>query len=213
MQQQQPKVNQNPPDFESRLQHAEWHPKDIFAQARVSEIFEKPSPLHADFGCGDGGFLLEMARRHPEINYLGTERLLGRVQSVTRKIARNQLDNARILRLETHYTVQHLLPDVCLQRAYVLFPDPWPKRAHHPRRLFQEAFMRDLRRVIMVGGELCIKTDDLPYFQWIEKVIAKAEGFERHTWEEEPCEAKTDFERLFMARGLPIHRTRLIRVT
>ena len=72
--------------------------------------------------------------------------------------------------------------------------------------------MTALHQVMTPGGEVRIKTDDQPYFQWIEKVISRAKGFERIEWVEESDYPKTDFERHFVEQGLPIYRARLRRV-
>jgi len=198
--------------FLAAAAHAEWVPADYFREATLDQVFTRPAPLVLDLGCGDGSFLIEMARRHPELNFLGTERLMGRVEKVARKIAREQLTNVRILRLESHYTVQWLLPAGCAQTIYVLHPDPWPKRTHHDRRLIKVEFMEAVHRVLQPDGELFVKTDDKPYFQWMEKVFAQCPQFERHEWIQSEDWPKTDFETDFLAKGLPIYSTGLRRV-
>ncbi|MCX6977657.1 MAG: hypothetical protein NTX04_06900 [Verrucomicrobia bacterium] len=115
----------------------------------------------------------------------------------------------RLLRIETANALRYVLPPLSVARAHVLFPDPWPKRHHQPRRLIQDGFMEALHGILVDGGELRIKTDDEPYFQWIEKVLSRAKGYERLDWLEEPGEILTDFERRFLAQGLPIYRARL----
>lgn len=205
-------IRANHPAFLAAVRRAEFKPRDYFAEVKIEEIFPRTAPLDLDLGCGDGSFLLAMARRHPERNFLGTERQLGRVEKVARRIAREELSNTRVLRLESHYAARHLLPEQSVAICYILFPDPWPKRYHHPRRLLQEEFMIALRRVLLPGGELRVKTDDLPYFQWMEKIWARGAGYERVGWEEEPDWPETDFEQQFLAKGLPIYRARLRKV-
>jgi tRNA (guanine-N7-)-methyltransferase len=198
--------------FLDAVARAEWVPEDYFKEAKLEDIFGRPAPLDLDLGCGDGSFLIELARRHPERNVLGTERLLGRVEKVARKIARSHLQNVRILRLESHYVLRWLLPAESASSIYVLHPDPWPKRQHHPRRLFQKEFMEAVHRVLSPHGELRVKTDDKPYFLWIEKVIAGSPGFERLDWDEPADWPQTDFERDFIAKGLPIYCARVRKV-
>jgi tRNA (guanine-N7-)-methyltransferase len=190
---------------------AEWAPANIFQRAAPADIFPERAgaPLEVDIGCGEGAFLFGMAQAHPERNFLGIERLLGRVRDVCHKAARLRLGNLRVLRLESAWAVKHLLPLEAFTAAHVLFPDPWPKRHHQRRRLIQDEFLRDVRALLLRGGELRIKTDDLPYFQWIEKVLARAEGFERLEWEDAAAYPTTNFERRFIAQGLPIYRARL----
>ncbi len=200
------------PAFLRAAQAAEWRPAEVFRRAQVTDLFATPAPLEVDLGCGEGAFLLAMSKRHPERHYLGTERMLKRVRKVCRLIARAKLTNARVLQLESAYAVTHLLPLGSVEVAHVAFPDPWPKRHHQPRRLVQDAFVSGVHALLAPGGELRVKTDDLPYFQWIEKVLARAEGFERIDWPDDPDYPTTNFERQFLARGLPIHRARLRKV-
>ena len=198
--------------FIAAAEQAVWTPGDHFQRAKLTDVFERVAPLELDLGCGDGAFLLAMAARYPDRNFLGTERLLGRVDKVSRAIARAGLTNARILRLESLYAIKMLLPPSCASVVHVSFPDPWPKRHHHERRLFQDEFMVAVHQVLVRGGEIRIKTDDRPYFLWIEKVIGRAPGFERIEWVEEADYPRTDFEAHFLAQGLPIHRARLRRM-
>jgi tRNA (guanine-N7-)-methyltransferase len=198
--------------FLAAAERALWQPGDHVRRAELSEIFARPAPLEIDFGCGDGSFLLAMATRFPERNFFGTERMLGRVEKVSRAIARKGLENCRIIRLESNYVAKWLLPVGSAEVVHIGFPDPWPKRHHHERRLFQDEFMVSLHQVLAPGGEVRIKTDDRPYFLWIEKVIARAKGFERIEWPEEPDYPKTDFEQHFVDQGLPIYRARLRKV-
>jgi tRNA (guanine-N7-)-methyltransferase len=196
--------------FLNGVDRAQWTPEDYFREARIDEIFDNPTaPLELDLGCGDGSFLVELARRHPERNFLATERLMGRVEKVAKKIVRAELTNTRILRLESHYVLRWLLPPDCASVIYILHPDPWPKRIHHDRRLIQAEFMEAVDRVLIGGGELRVKTDDKPYFQWMEKVFAGCPQFERLDWAEPEDWPKTDFELDFVAKGLPIYSARL----
>jgi tRNA (guanine-N7-)-methyltransferase len=168
--------------------------------------------VEVDIGCGEGSFLLAMAKAFPDRNYLWIERLLGRVRKVCRNASREGLTNVRLLRLETAYALRYVLPLETVSVAHVAFPDPWPKRYHHPRRLVQDGFMEALRGILVAGGELRVKTDDEPYFQWMEKVFTRAKGYERIDWPEEAGYPVTDFEQRFLAQGLPIYRARLRKV-
>ena len=191
---------------------AEWVPEDYFRRADPAAVFGRAAPLEVDFGCGEGAFLMRRAAQLPEHNFLGTERMGSRVEKVCRKAAHHGLANVRVLRLESLYVATHLLPAASVTVAHVAFPDPWPKRQHHPRRLIQDEFVRSVHTALLPGGELRLKTDDLPYFLWMEKVLARATGFERLEWPEEPDYPVTNFERKFLEQGLPIHRARLRKV-
>lgn len=187
-------------------------PADYFRKARRDEIFpDATRALEVDLGCGDGRFLLEMAARFPERDFLGVERYLGRVRKVCKKAARQGLSNLKVLRLESVYTVEWLLPAASVSRVHLLFPDPWPKKKHHGRRLVSEPFCEALRRVLVPGGEFLFKTDHREYFdEAVERVLASG-LFAHREWPEDAFfYPETDFERLWSSAGRDLHRARFL---
>ncbi|MGB1129112.1 MAG: tRNA (guanine(46)-N(7))-methyltransferase TrmB, partial [Haloferula sp.] len=123
-------------------------PDDFFNEVRREDIFPGDQPLEVDLGCGDGKFLLEMAEHYPERHFLGVERLLGRVRKVCKKAHKRDLQNLKVLRLESRYVVEWLLAPASVSRLHLLCPDPWPKARHHRRRLIQEDFLNAVLRVL-----------------------------------------------------------------
>ena len=177
----------------------EYMPDDLFRPIEVGALFTGGGRLEVDLGCGDGTFLVAMAVRHPERNYVGTERLFGRVRNTCRKAKRAGVANLRLLRIESAYVVKHLLSPGTVSRFYVMFPDPWPKRRHWPRRLVRREFLDAAAKALTPGGELCIKTDDADYFEYIEKAAEGCPLLARAAWEEEA--PQTDFERHYVKQG------------
>ncbi len=187
----------------------EFVPADYFRTLGRGEICRDGRPLEVDLGCGDGSFLMEMARHHPERDFLGVERLLGRVCKVCRKATRQQLENARVLRLESRYVVEWLLPEGAVSRVHLLCPDPWPKVRHHRRRLVQVEFLEAVSRVLMPGGEFLFMTDHEEYFQWAEEKVAAFGGLERLEWIEAAFfYPKTDFQQFWESEGKTMWRLR-----
>lgn len=188
----------------------EFMPDDYFRQVEKSEIFEGERPLEVDLGCGDGSFLLEMARQHPERSFLGVERLLGRVRKVCRKAERGALENLKVLRLESRYTVEWLLGPASVSRLHLLCPDPWPKARHHRRRLVQRDFLEAVEKVLEPGGEFLFKTDHEEYFEWAEEEVAAFGRLERLDWPEDAFfYPKTDFQVLWESEGKRLQSIRL----
>ena len=101
-------------------------------------------PLEIEVGCGSGGFLTRRAKANPDCDFLGIERMLGRVRSFAGKCVRGQIANAKVLRLEALYTFHYLLPAHHARTVYALFQDPWPKKKHHSHRLFGPLFLNAL---------------------------------------------------------------------
>lgn len=177
-------------------------PQDYFSQIDVGSFFVNDGPLEVDLGCGDGRFTLEMAEKFPERNFLAIERLLGRVRKVCRGAEKRGLENVRVLRLESLYTLEWLLPEASVDRLHLLCPDPWPKAKHHRRRLFQQPFLRALLRVLKADGEFLFKTDHEEYFEWCEEHLGECRGFERLAWgEDDFFYPKTDFQLQWEAEG------------
>jgi tRNA (guanine-N7-)-methyltransferase len=174
-------------------------------------IFGNDRPIELDLGAGDGGFALAYAALHPEINLLAVERLLGRVRKIEKRAARVDQSNLRILRLEFGYTVRNLLPPDSVSVAHILFPDPWPKRRHWPRRLIQPGFIRDLAAALRPGGELRFTTDHEHYFATAQQAVVDAAALTRAPDWDWSLDPKTDFQKTFEAEGRPIWRARWIK--
>lgn len=186
-------------------------PSDYFRELRKEELFaDSGRPLEVDLGCGDGSFLLNMAREHPERNFLGVERMIGRYEKVGRLIEQSGLPNVKVLRLESSYTVGWLLPSRSVSRLHLLCPDPWPKARHQHRRLvLGEEFLQGLQRVLASNGEFLLKTDDDTYYLDAMAQFDQLPAFQRLQWEgEEFYYPLTDFERHWLTLDRTIHRAR-----
>lgn len=190
----------------------EFIPADYFRRLDPGEIFPGGDPLEVDLGSGDGSFLLAMAREYPERRFLGVERLLGRVRKVCRRAHQAGLDNLKVLRLESRYTVEWLLPPRSVRRLHLLFPDPWPKARHHKRRLVQANFLAAVEQVLIPGGEFLFKTDHPEYFEWATEEIEAFPGLRTTDWPEDAFfYPETDFERQWKAEGKVPQRLRAVR--
>jgi tRNA (guanine-N7-)-methyltransferase len=194
-------------------------PADYFRRHSSSDIFGNDYPLEVDLGCGDGSFLIEMAQHYPERNFLGVERLLGRVRGVCKRIQELGLTNVMVLRLESQYTLEYLLAPASVSRLHLLCPDPWPKARHHKRRLVQQEFLQILQNTLSPSGEFLFKTDHLEYYEWVIGEIAEfnevnpQKPLTKTSWPDEKDEGgffypKTDFQILWEGEGKIISRLR-----
>jgi tRNA (guanine-N7-)-methyltransferase len=193
----------------------EYVPDDYFQRACLADVFPHTpdAPSELDLGSGDGGFLLAMATHFPNRNFLGVERLLGRVRSSARRALRENLANVRLLRLDSMYAVHWLLPHESFARIHFLFPDPWPKKRHHRRRLFQPEFLRAIHKLLAPCGELLFKTDHQEYFQHAQAVAASLGDFFEVPWASgDFFYPQTDFERQWRSEGREIWQLRLKKV-
>lgn len=172
----------------------------------LSALFEPAQPLEVELGCGDASFLIEYARRHPATNFIGVERLLGRLQKLDRKGRRAALANVRGVRIESAYFLKYLLPPRSTEAIHIYFPDPWPKKKHHRHRLINETFPALAAGVLRPGGRIFLRTDDTDYFQQMTEVFSAAKNFTALETPVALAEITTDFERDFNAQGIPTLR-------
>ena len=184
-------------------------PETYVAPLDLLAIFGRVAPLQVDLGCGDGSFLCALAQRLPDKNFLGIERLSGRVRSTARKAA--SLDNVRLLQMESFYAVRYLLPAESVETFYLLFPDPWPKRRHHRRRLVKPDFLNSIHAALEQNGVIYIATDHLDYFRKIKETAESTPGFAIDDADVDLPQSK--FGLAFRQKGAPIHWLALRKVS
>jgi tRNA (guanine-N7-)-methyltransferase len=184
-------------------------PASVTQPLDFAQIFGRSAPVIIDLGCGDGAFLTALAAANPQHNYLGIERLIGRVRAVCRKAGKLGLTNVRVLRMETAYVLEHLISPDSVSQFHLLFPDPWPKRRHHRRRTMTNQFAAAIHRALVPNGLFHAATDHAEYFQHIARITQslfepeiKLASFPQST-----------FEKRFADRGLIIHRLLLRKIS
>jgi len=178
----------------------------ILERLDLSRLFSVSQPLEVELGCGDASFLVEYARRNPQKNFIGVERLLGRLKKLDKKGRRAGLQNTRGVRIESAYFLEYLLPPHSAEAVHIYFPDPWPKLKHRHHRLINEAFPALVRRVLAPGGMVFLRTDNTDYFQQMREVFSAAQDFSKGETPAALAEITTDFERDFNAQGIPTQR-------
>jgi tRNA (guanine-N7-)-methyltransferase len=172
----------------------------------LAELFPEPQPLEIELGCGDATFLVEYARRHPKLNFVGIERLLGRISKLDRKGRRAGLMNLCGVRIESSYFLQYLLTPRSASALHIYFPDPWPKKKHRKNRLVNEHFPALACATLVSDGIVYLRTDDTDYFAQMTEVFGASKEFKKVETPAELTEVLTDFEREFNARGIPTLR-------
>ena len=175
-----------------------------------TEAFGRTAPLHVEIGVGKGDFLTELAARNPNVNYVGLEAQQGVLYFAARKAAARELKNVRLLVFDAAHLTELFAPAE-VDRIYLNFSDPWPKKRHAKRRLTSELFLERYRAVLKEDGELHFKTDNMGLFDYSLETMA-AEGWQlsRVTHDlhalGETDNIMTEYERKFSARGAKIGR-------
>ena len=131
------------------------------------------------------------------------ERLLGRVRKLDRKGRKAGLENLRIARIEASYFMDWLLPPGTADAVHIYFPDPWPKKRHHKRRLINPEFLNTLSTALKPGGIVRLRTDNVDYFTVMLEVFEADKRFLKTETPEELLAVKTDFENFFNSDGIP----------
>lgn len=178
----------------------------ILERLHLPKLFPASQPLHVELGCGDASFLAEYARLNPGVNFIGVERLLGRVRKVERKGHRLGLTNICGVRIESTYFLEFLLPPHAIEALHIYFPDPWPKKKHRRFRLINERFTTLAWQALAPGGIVYLRTDDADYFQQMTEVFNADKRFQPVETSASLAAVVTDFERGFNAQGIPTRR-------
>lgn len=183
-----------------------FRPDTIVDRLRWGQVFPVAQPVEVELGSGDGSFMAQWAQQHPTINFLGVERLLGRLKKLDRRGQRAGLKNLRLIRLEASYLLQYLIPANSISALHIYFPDPWPKRKHRDRRLINEAFTRQAEQALVPGGIVWLRTDNVDYFEQMVASFQTNPHFIPIPTPEDLAATTTDFERHFNAQGIPTQR-------
>jgi tRNA (guanine-N7-)-methyltransferase len=180
-------------------------------------IFGRTGPVEIEIGSGSGLFLAEEAKRRPEVDFFAIELDTGEVHRAKDKWRRRDLLNTRIVRCDAHYFLEEFLAPASVDAFIILYSDPWPKKRHHKRRLFQPRLLEPLRRALKPGGLITIKTDVTAYYEVIRELFDGAQDWaewlfdKRLDFEPEPDDIVTNFQRKAIEAGHPLHYLRLRR--
>jgi len=137
-------------------------------------LFGRHAPVHLELGFGDGQVLKTLASRHPEHDYLGVEVHRPGVGRLMRELADLEIDNVRIACTDGSEFLQRRIAESSLSGIMIFFPDPWPKKKHHKRRLIQPAFVAMAASRLQPGGSLHLATDWEDYaLQMLEVLSAE----------------------------------------
>ena len=170
----------------------------------LEDVFGNANPVQLELGIGKGRFLIDAAQRHPQINYLGVDWANKYLKIAHQRCIKRNLDNVRLARADAREFVEFFLLSGSVEAVHVYFPDPWPKKRHHKRRLINQAFLADVVRILEPRGQLRLATDHAEYFQVMVDELKVCEELSETSadWDG----VRTNYEEKFLAVGLPIHR-------
>ena len=132
--------------------------------------------LWFEIGFGGGEHLASLARRNPYVQFIGCESFYNGIVSLVGHVHHLGLENVAVFPDDARLLLNQL-PTNSIERMFILFPDPWPKKRHHKRRLISKTVIKEIARVMKPGAELRIATDDESYAEWILEVMLKDASF------------------------------------
>ncbi|MCK5673238.1 MAG: tRNA (guanosine(46)-N7)-methyltransferase TrmB [Spirochaetales bacterium] len=137
----------------------------------LQQIFGNKNPVVLEIGFGMGHATLEIAEKNRNKNYIAIEVHTPGVGKVLSEIEKHNLTNLRIIQYDAVQVIRNMIPLASLEGVHIFFPDPWPKKKHHKRRLIQNGFIKELILLISKGGYIYIATDWEDYAQQIILVL------------------------------------------
>lgn len=159
------------------LQYGGRYCLDVNAPFRPDQDFGRTAPLIVEIGFGNGDSLLTMATEHPERSFLGIEVHRPGVGRLLQRLAETGTDNVRLYCHDAVEILQSKIPDRGLAAVHLFFPDPWPKKKHHKRRLVQKDFLDLLSRKLRPGGYFHTATDWQPYAEAMLTLLSAHAAF------------------------------------
>lgn len=141
-------------------------------------VFGRKAPLVLEVGFGMGDSLLEMVQNEPDKDFIGIEVHPPGVGRLINNASKCNVDNLRVYMADAIDVLDDCIPDQCINRFQLYFPDPWHKKKHNKRRIVQPEFIQRVRHKLSLGGMCHMATDWQPYADHIMEVMSLAEGFE-----------------------------------
>ncbi|MCK9282975.1 MAG: tRNA (guanosine(46)-N7)-methyltransferase TrmB [Rhodocyclaceae bacterium] len=141
------------------------------AAADFDRVFGRHAPLFLEIGCGMGETTATIAAAHPQNDYLGLEVHTPGVGALLKEIAIRELANLRVIQHDAVEVVRDMIAPASLSGIHIFFPDPWPKKRHHKRRLVQPPFVHALAKRLAPGGYLHCATDWEEYAEQMLEVL------------------------------------------
>jgi tRNA (guanine-N7-)-methyltransferase len=166
-------------------------------------------PINLEIGSGKGNFLMNMAKMFPDQLFVGIERNVTCAGITCKKLVDNEMTNAKLMWVDAGLLLPEVKDDV-IDRVFLNFSDPWPKKRHAKRRLTAIQFLNSYYRVLKKGGRIIIKTDQKDLYDFTLEnlpetkfnIIYQSENYQ----ELDPFDTMTEYEESFRKEGLPIYR-------
>lgn len=184
-------------------------------------VFKRNAPLCVEIGTGYGHFMLDYCEKNPNVNFIGMDFRFKRSYNLAKKLDAHPHKNFKYLRARGE-RIQFMFEEGEVEKLFYFFPDPWPKKRHHKKRLFQQPFLEAAYKVLRPGGNLFVKTDHEGYADWMVEYMNKPEALElfdvklqtldlyNEAQDHYLASFQTKFEKIFLKKNEPIKAFELV---
>ena len=177
-------------------------------KGRYNELFKNNNPIHLEIGMGKGNFIIEMAKRYPDINFIGLEKFDSILVKATKKLENIDIPNLKLI-LYDAANIDKIF-DKEIDTIYLNFSDPWPKKRHAKRRLTSEVFLEKYDKIFKNDNNIIMKTDNRKLFEYSLKSMTdygyKIEDISLNLHEDEIDIVETEYEHKFVSKGNTIYQ-------
>ena len=191
------------------VDYLDLHPEIVLESIDFSNTFFTSKPLRVEIGSGKGDFIVEMAKRNPNINYLAVERVRTVAGMLSKKVVEEQLNNVKVFPNDINIIFEEIA-DNSVDEIYLNFVDPWPKKRHAKRRLTFITFLNHYYRILKQGGRIIFKSDNDGLFEYSAEELKNTkfniELVEADYKFDEANDVMTEYEKKFRSLGQKIHR-------
>ena len=186
-----PYIVQNPEDYKGKYQ----------------TLFKNNNDIHLEIGMGKGDFIINMAKKYPNINFIGIEKFDSVILRATQKLENEDLKNLKLIRFDA-VEIENIL-DKEIDTIYLNFSDPWPKNRHEDRRLTSKKFLERYDNIFKNKGHIIQKTDNRKLFEFSIKSFTdynyKIKNISLNLHEDGIDNVETEYEKRFISLGFPIY--------
>ncbi len=177
-------------------------------KGKFNKLFGNNNSIHLEIGMGKGDFIIEMARRYPDINFIGMEKFDSVLVKATKKLEGIDLPNLKLLWYDAASIDEVFEHEI--DTIYLNFSDPWPKKKHAKRRLTHESFLNKYDYIFKKGNNIIMKTDNRKLFEYSVKSLTdygyKIEDISLDLHSDEVDIVETEYEKKFVAKGNVIYK-------
>lgn len=176
-----------------------------------NEIFGNNNPIHVEIGMGKGKFIMELAQKNPDINYIGIEKYSSVLVRAIDKRQEVEMNNLFLIRMDAE-NIEEVFAHGEINQIYLNFSDPWPKDRHAKRRLTSKEFLQRYNKVLHKDGKIIFKTDNKELFDFSLEQVPLAgwnlinKTYDLHNSEFVEGNVMTEYESKFVAEGKKINR-------